>query len=433
MIANALPSLPFSSSLNTFKSTASPQSSDLKQYEKNERNNVEAQQKNNSSKNTLLVMGILGGVFALGTTVVLLKMRKSLVKPNPQNFEPDIKWNGTSQPSPPPDRTSDFKSHKEDSSRVRDINNSPSSPKITWAVNIRDRIRDALFSKRTPSKNLQAEIKWQDITDLHSPLEKKMKEISQICQSVMKAGNEGVSCHTMATLNALRLYNHITPHKTPEVQKRLDAILRGTPREAKNRAFRFFKEAMPNGWGNTITSDGCFPDHSKFATTLVPHFLSRYAFDQVSYTAHTFVGVVGHDIAQILEGLAEGHVGTLIGSPWRGTHVVSLVGIHENKEGELRQAIDLLKSSADLSEYRHSLQDVKILIYDQLNPNPTVEALPLNELLQENNQFFFHLFKNPYQPSEKWEKMYDNSSANFLSPTFHTRFMQIGDRIFNES
>jgi hypothetical protein len=365
MIANALPSLPFSSSLNTFKSTASPQSSDLKQYEKNERNNVEAQQKNNSSKNTLLVMGILGGVFALGTTVVLLKMRKSLVKPNPQN--------------------------------------------------------------------LQAEIKWQDITDLHSPLEKKMKEISQICQSVMKAGNEGVSCHTMATLNALRLYNHITPHKTPEVQKRLDAILRGTPREAKNRAFRFFKEAMPNGWGNTITSDGRFPDHSKFATTLVPHFLSRYAFDQVSYTAHTFVGVVGHDIAQILEGLAEGHVGTLIGSPWRGTHVVSLVGIHENKEGELRQAIDLLKSSADLSEYRHSLQDVKILIYDQLNPNPTVEALPLNELLQENNQFFFHLFKNPYQPSEKWEKMYDNSSANFLSPTFHTRFMQIGDRIFNES
>ncbi len=254
--------------------------------------------------------------------------------------------------------------------------------------------------------------------------------LNKLCQEVMFPGNEGVSCHTMSTLNSLRLYNRLTKFKTSEEKKRLVAVLSGNLQEAKSRAFRFLREACPNQWGKTLNERGQFGESGGHVSSLVPHFLSEYIFDKGTYSTHTWNGFEGKDIAQVLEGLASGRVGTLIGSPWRGVHAVSLVGLHESEEGALKEALALLQSTQNAKNNLHKLNEVKLLIYDQLQHEPSVEALSLGDLFKQDNYFVFHLFKDPSIPIKKQEAMYNTAPTDFLSPQFHQHLMDVGNRVF---
>ena len=133
---------------------------------------------------------------------------------------------------------------------------------------------------------------------------------------------------------------------------------------------------------------------------------------------------------QVLEGLKAGRVGTLVGSPWRGIHAVSLVGLHESEEGALKEALKLLQSTQNAKNNLHKLNEVKLLIYDQLQHQPNVEALSLGDLLKDDNKFIFHLFKDPSEPIKKQEALYNRMPTDFLSPQFHQYLMSVGNRVF---
>ncbi len=365
----------------------------------------------------LVIVGCLAIAFRKQIIQALQAQRERLIPKPTQNTTHRINWQDAQNMS------------------GQDIKNPPAQPKHERHIpQPTQKTTHKTQNTTHKTQNTTHQINWQDIEN-PSNLQETLAHYNSICQQVMKAGNDGVSCHTMSTLNSLRLYNHLHPNKAPDEQRRINALLEGTPSEAKSRVYRYFREVLPYGWGQGLRENGQFSRSSRFASTLAPHFISRYVFDKARLTGSNknMSGTLYQkEMASLLNHLSQGDIGVLHGQGWRGSHMVSLVGVHEGKTGDLENIVGLLSQQKfNVASHTELLERVKLLIYDQLSQSPTVEALSLSELLNSSKTFTYHLFnKDSSTYDYSLENIYNNPRTTFLSEDFQNHVREVGKRIF---
>jgi hypothetical protein len=271
-------------------------------------------------------------------------------------------------------------------------------------------------------------------------------QVQALCEQVMIPDNGGLACQTMSFFNSLRLYKTFAEKEgtfaNDASQQRINDVLSSatSPDELKVKAFDLCRKLFPQEYNTYLANNTISMEKPKpFLTTLIPHFLSQYVFNKTEQSINTNIngtqGINHQDIAHALESLCNGNVGMFYGTPWRGSHVISLVGIHEAEQGAINQVIEQLRRN-EMPADKALLEKINLLIYDQNRSSASVEGISLKTVLEENAQDKFRLrvFNSHFNNNKVQELAFNHHSTfpyDIVSDQFHTRLIRTGNAVFN--
>ena len=220
-------------------------------------------------------------------------------------------------------------------------------------------------------------------------------ERERIILAAMRDGNEGMSCHTMATLNAVRAYCRLKGEPIPAWMNAQDGgrskafeILRNNDPELNNKL-------QDNGFIETETTGNSITERISSIILKELHIHHQKHELLTSYTANgsRYKVLKSQGLISVLGDLEDGKVGVLAISG-RGGHLVTCYGFEQGRDFQL--LIDRLKHSTQMQgasnwfqlDKNPQLEQIiansdlgKIYIYDQhLN---THEKIPLSGLLSD--------------------------------------------------
>jgi hypothetical protein len=271
-----------------------------------------------------------------------------------------------------------------------------------------------------------------------SELLTSVKEDSvSLCAKVMQSGNDGLSCHTVSTINTLRAFYEKGVREgdkaiTENVRlKRL--VDHDTNSEVKHKLFNLLKQVMPQTYA-ALKQDGY--TSNKGSTLLIPHIIHQYVFGTPIESTYTHKGYNAKDIHKVLLALKQGEIGQLGGTHWKGGHIVSLIGIEEGEATSFQNMMTALKEGKTISEAQS--KQVILLIHDQLSSDNPVQRLGLNEITHPaNTAHWFNLriaSTSPYNFEKSMESTLNQATslqeATLYSDEFHNRLTELGDLIF---
>lgn len=252
----------------------------------------------------------------------------------------------------------------------------------------------------------------------------------------MVTGNGGMSCHTMATLNALRHYAQHDQNLDSEVRNRIHAILQGSPEEARVRTQAFLKAILPDDYGRYLMTNGNTQDASKYPLMhMIPSLISQYVFGHPSQTFSTFHANNLQDFGTVLQELQEGKVGVFGGNPWKGGHWGTLYGISEQTQGLIDEVLEDIRNGRIPRD--EAQKRIHFLVHDQLNVQNPLTQVSLYDVMdairKEDEYYFIHLsgqIRNLKQPREPKYVQAGILSKNIETHPFQAEMSRIGDRIF---
>jgi hypothetical protein len=254
--------------------------------------------------------------------------------------------------------------------------------------------------------------------------------------NVMVTGNEGMSCHTMATLNALRYYQKHDENLSPEVRKRINAILQGSPEEARVRTQAFLKTILPDEYGRYLMANGNVQEAGKSPLMhMIPSLISQYVFGHPSQTFSTFHANNLQDFGTVLEELQEGKVGVFGGNQWGGGHWGTLHGISEQTQGLIDEVLEDIRNGRIPRD--EAQKKIHFLVHDQLNVQNPLTQVSLYDVMdavrKEDEFYLIHLpgqIRNLKQPRESEYIQAGIFSEHIGVHPFQAKMNRIGDRIF---
>jgi hypothetical protein len=261
-------------------------------------------------------------------------------------------------------------------------------------------------------------------------------EVEALCKQVMEVGNGGLACQTMSCINSIRLYK-----KLCETERNFDNsyiqnvkifLRKQNNEELKRKSFEFFSTLLPSEYKSFLANNRINNQpKAGLKTLLMPHFLSQYVFNTRGGSTATIGGFNAPDMVTILTNLCDGNIGLLGGQGWRGGHMVSLVGIHEDQQGSIHTIIDQLtqQTSVDMG----LLEKIKLLIYDQNSSTASVEGISLKEIFESQGRdkyFDLRVFAKQKLLNKPLEKEI-GSQLGIASTGFHQNLMNTGNAVFN--
>ncbi len=205
--------------------------------------------------------------------------------------------------------------------------------------------------------------------------------------SVMRPGNEGLSCHTMATLNAMRAYYTLKGENVPSWLN--------DPDGGKEHAFKFIRALG----GSALKLEDNGNSHGRTSRVA-----SKVIFDNSGLPSTYYaVGLIDGKkdltaLIRVLCDLEEEKIGTL-GTDIKGGHLVTVYGFKPGKDYESLRDIFHGLLTGNISEIPHefrgtngnlfkeSLDLGKFQLYDQ-HGGTGAFSLSLQEVLSKENLDF---------------------------------------------
>ena len=265
---------------------------------------------------------------------------------------------------------------------------------------------------------------------------RSFEDVQKLCEAVMEPGNGGLACQTMSCINSIRLYKKLCETETNfdnSYRENVKNFLKGQNNtELKQKSFEFFTALLPSEYKSFLANNRINSQPKVgLKTLLMPHFLSQYVFNTRSGSTTTLNGVNSEDMVTMLTNLCRGNIGLVGGKGWRGGHMVSLVGIHEDQQGSIHTIIDQLtqQTSVDMG----LLEKIKLLIYDQNSSTASVEGISLKEIFEsQKGEKYFDL--RVFAKQERLRKPLEEQIGfhhDIASQDFHRNLMTVGNTVFN--
>jgi hypothetical protein len=211
----------------------------------------------------------------------------------------------------------------------------------------------------------------------------------------MRLGNEGMSCHTMATLNAVRAYYTLKGESIPEWMNARDGGKRKAFEILRNNDSELNNKLQENGFIETeITGDSITQRISSIILEAL-HIQHQKHELLTSYTANgtRYKVLKSQGLISLLGDLEDGKVGVLAISG-RGGHLVTCYGFEKGRDFQLltnglKYAIHVqgdsnwfqIDKNPELNQIIANSDLGKIQIYDQ--HRGTHEKITLSELLSD--------------------------------------------------